>query len=305
MSNPSEVIKLSTRFGLMALIFLLVSSGCMSTPSATPVRSITPTTVASQAPLGATQLPSGTIPAYSSGTATILPPKAPALDVVPEMLNEVDRDRVITNLKRLTGEEPICNDHGCHTISNRLTGSKEVGYAKDYVSRELSGLGYSVEIFDWSRSGYADQDIVVRKAGASHPSEEVYFVAHLDGVMRLRGIPFPAADDNASGVVDLLELAGVLSNHSFDRTVVLMFSTGEEQGDLGVASYIEQLSPQELDAIKYVVDVDMIGYDGDDDGVMQLWSGDDAPSLALAQGLSEIVKAYQPALVPTVVTGCT
>ncbi len=293
------------RLALLISIILFVSSGCATKPAATRETTLTPSPLAAQPLLAGTQLPPSILPVYASGIATIQAASVPAPDMVLEMLSEVDRDRVITNLGRLTGEEPICNGNECHTIANRLTGSKELGWAKDYVSKELSGLGYSVEFSDWSGSGYADQDIIVRKAGMALPNEEVYFVAHLDGVRSLPGIPFPAADDDASGVVDLLELARVLSNHSFDRTVVLLFSTGEEQGNLGVEKYIDRLSPEDLNAIKSVVDVDMIGYDGNGDGVMQLWSGDHAPSLALTQKLSIIVKAYEPGLVPSIVTGCT
>lgn len=64
---------------------------------------------------------------------------------------------------------------------------------------------------------------------------EIYFVAHMDGVA-----DSPAADDDASGVVSLLELARILRNRAIRNTVVLVFSTGEEQGALGVDSYIDQ-----------------------------------------------------------------
>ncbi len=295
----------SSRLGLLISIILFVSPGCAIKPAASRETTFTPSSLAAPPLLAGSQLPSSILPVYPSGTATIEPAKTPAPDVVLEMLSEVDSDRVITNLKRLTGEEPICNENECHTIASRLTGSEELGWAKDYVSRQLSGLGYSVEFSDWSGSGFADQDILVRKAGMSLPNEEVYFVAHLDSVRRLPGIPFPAADDDASGVADLLELARVLSTRSFSRTVVLLFSTGEEQGGLGVRAYLDKLSPEAQDAIRCVVDIDMIGYDGNGDGAMQLWSGDDAPSLALAQRLSKIVRVYQPALTPSVVTGCT
>ncbi len=298
MKMSFKVMRPHARLGLLTSICLLASSGCVARPPATPVATLMPVPAA-------TQVPSKTLPAYSSGTAVIQSTEIPAVDTVEAMLNEVDGNRVMLNLKRLTGAEAVCNENGCNTIANRLTGSDGLGWAKDYVSGELSALGYKVEFSDWSTSGYADQNIIARKTGVSLPNEEIYFVAHLDGVKKFWANRFPAADDNASGVVDLLELARVLSNHSFDRTVVLMFSTGEEQGDLGVGSYVEQLSPQQLDAIKYVVDVDMVGYDGNGDGVMQLWSGDDAPSLTLAQMLSKVVEAYQPALVPSVVTGCT
>jgi hypothetical protein len=87
--------------------------------------------------------------------------------------------------------------------------------------------------------------------------------------------------------------------------VVLLFSTGEEHGALGVRSYLDQLSRKELGTISYVIDVEMLGYDANRDGTMQLWAGDHPPSLVLAQTLSEIIAAYHLDLAPSVVTGCT
>jgi len=227
------------------------------------------------------------------------------IDIVLEMLGQVNQDRALTDLRRITGEEPICTDDGCYTITNRLTGSEGLQWAKDYIYKELVSLGYSVELNDWSRSGYSDQNLIARKLGMVSPDEEIYFVAHMDGVYPGRGERYPAADDNASGVVNILELARVLSSYSFDRTVVLLFSTGEEQGALGVYSYVDQLSPGELSAIKYVVNVDMVSYDANLDGVMELWSGDHPPSLVLTQMMREIIQVYQLNLMPSLVSGCT
>ena len=224
--------------------------------------------------------------------------------VIWEMLGEVNKERALKDLRRLTGEEPICVSSGCYTITNRLTGSEGLHLAMDYISENLVSLGYSVEFWDWSRSGEADRNLIARKTGVVSPTEEIYFVAHVDGVGGGVEERLPAADDDASGAVDALELARILSSHSFGRTVVLLFSTGEEQGTLGVQSYLAQLSRQELSSIQYVVDVDMVGYDGDRDRVMELWHGGHSPSLALAEMMSETIRTYQLDLVPTLVVGC-
>jgi hypothetical protein len=224
------------------------------------------------------------------------------MDIIREMLSQVNKDRALIDLRKLTGEEEICFDAGCYTIANRQTGSEGLRRAKDYIHEELVRLGYSVEVQNWSLSGYADQNIIVRKPGMVFPAEEIYFVAHIDGVQASRKAP--AADDNASGVVDLLELARILRNYSFQRTVVLFFSTGEEQGTLGVKSYLDQLSTGKLSSIKFAVDVDMVGYDANQDTKMELWYGGHAPSLALTQIMSETIHTYQLDLTPEFVVGC-
>lgn len=220
-----------------------------------------------------------------------------------EMLGQVNEARVLDDLHQLTGEAPICVGGGCYTVTNRLTGSEGLQWAMDYIYTELVSLGYSVEFQNWSRSGRADRNVVARKTGVFSPTEEIYFVAHVDGV-GTGNERFPAADDNASGVIDLLELARIIRGHSFSRTVVLLFSTGEEQGTLGVKSYLAQLSPPESSSIKYVINIDMVGYDANGDGRMELWHGDHLPSLALAAVMSETISAYQLDLAPRFVVGC-
>jgi Peptidase family M28 len=233
----------------------------------------------------------------------------PAAPITPtptikEMLAEVNRDRALTDLRRLTGEEPICSGADCYTIANRATGSEGLHRATDYVASSLASLGYSVSFRNWSRSGYSDRNVIAKKPGAYAPNEEIYFVAHVDGVGSGAGERFPAADDDGSGTVDLVEVARIFSSHTFSRTLVLLFTTGEEEGTLGVQSYLSQLSTSELSSIKMAVDVDVIGYDGNRDGVMELWHGGDVPSMAVTQMMSDTIKAYQLDLVPQFVVGC-
>lgn len=277
------------------LVGLGLLAGCQSQPEYTDtqtVRELDPTTK-----IPPTHAVSNTLDQTDKdGDLT----QAPLADTVWEMLGQVNRDSVHTDLRRLTGEEPICIDTRCHTITNRATGSDGLQWAMDYLYQELIGLGYAVEVQDWFHSGYTGQNIIVRKPGKVFPNQEIYFVAHLDGMDRSS-----AADDNASGVTDLMALARVLVGRQFSRTVVLLFTTGEEQGALGARSYVDQLSLEELSTISLVIDVDMVGYDSDDDGAMELWSGDHPPSLVLAQTLSELIAAYQLDLTPSVVTGCT
>ncbi len=235
-----------------------------------------------------------------SSRATVISPTG----VVREMLGQVDRARALRDLRRLTGEEPICAGTDCYTITNRLTGSEGLKRATDYIAKELVSLGYSVELKNWSRSGRSDRNVIARKPGSRAPAEEVYLVAHVDGVRPNAKERFPAADDNASGAVDLLEVARILSSQQFSRTVVLLFSTGEEQGKLGVRSYLDQLSPSEIDAIKVAVDIDVVGYDGNRDGVMELWHGGRPQSTVVTEMMSETIKAYRLDLAPRLVVGC-
>jgi acetylornithine deacetylase/succinyl-diaminopimelate desuccinylase-like protein len=220
--------------------------------------------------------------------------------IVQDMIAEVNQTRILSDLRKLAGVEPICTHNGCSTIADRETGSAGLQWAKDYVIEELDSLGYSVVVQDWSRDGYSDQNLIVRKIRSTTPLDEIYFVAHLDGISG-----GPAADDNGSGAVLLLELARILKGHYFSKTIVLLFSTGEEHGALGASSYIAGLSPEELSHIQYVIDTDMVGYDSNNDGMMEFWSGEHQPSFEFAQSLIDLIGGYQIDLEPEIVIGCT
>jgi hypothetical protein len=303
---------ISTKSGLLlgAVLFFFIFSnlGCLSakeTPVTPTLQGTIPTltggvTITTFQENLSTPSPTSTIqPANLSEPTASLPS-----DVVWGMLEQISLERAVTDLKKLTGEEQICIENECYTIKNRFTGSEGLQWAKDYLYKELTSLGYSVEYQDWILGGYSDQNLIARKVGVLHPDEKIYFVAHIDGKKKSVLNRFPAADDNASGAVDLLEVARVLSNYSFDRTLVFFFSTGEEEGTLGVRSYLQELSQEELSSIKYVVNVDMVGYDDDNDGVMELWHGDDPSSLALTQMMSETIQAYRLDLSPELIVGC-
>jgi hypothetical protein len=109
---------------------------------------------------------------FSQPTSTsepILPIEIRPKDVVWEMLDRVNHERVLTDLRQLTGEEPICTENGCYTITGRETGSEGLQWAKDYVYETLVSLRYAVEIMGWSRDGYTDQNIIARKRGLVYP----------------------------------------------------------------------------------------------------------------------------------------
>jgi acetylornithine deacetylase/succinyl-diaminopimelate desuccinylase-like protein len=224
---------------------------------------------------------------------------AEPLPAVWQMLARVDPERAAADFRLLSGVEPLCGAAGCVKILERPTGSAGLSLAKDYVAGQLAGQGFSVARQDWSKAGYSDQNLVARKPGARLPGETITFVAHLDGVSGS-----PAADDNASGVVALLELARALNGCSLSRTLVLLVTTGEEQGTLGAQSYLEQLPEQELQSIRYAINLDMLGYDANGDGAMELWHGGHPASSGLASLLAGLIETYQLELAPELATGC-
>jgi Zn-dependent M28 family amino/carboxypeptidase len=96
--------------------------------------------------------------------------------------------------------------------------------AADTISAALKTYGYEVatQLFTAGENQY--RNIIATRAGVHFPDQRVMVVAHYDTVSNS-----PGADDNASGVAVLLELAAVLKSLSFERSVQFIAVNLEER----------------------------------------------------------------------------
>jgi acetylornithine deacetylase/succinyl-diaminopimelate desuccinylase-like protein len=69
----------------------------------------------------------------------------------------------------------------------------------------------------------------------------------------------PGADDNASGVAAVLELARILSKLNLENNIRFVLFSGEEQGQWGSKAYVEYLHANNM-KLDLVINLDMIGY---------------------------------------------
>ncbi|MGD0002910.1 MAG: M28 family peptidase [Anaerolineaceae bacterium] len=135
-----------------------------------------------------------------------------------------------------------------------------------WLRQELTASGWQVEEQDSSLMGHPIQNVVAKR-GTGLPW--IILGAHYDSRMladhdpdpALRSQPVPAANDGASGVAVLVELARSLPKILHSQTWLVFFDA-EDQGDikgwdwiLGSRSFAQQLSAKP-DA---VVVIDMIG----------------------------------------------
>ena len=80
-----------------------------------------------------------------------------------------------------------------------------------------------------------------------------------------RGDPIDGANDGASGVAVLLEIARLIPTLNLTHEVTLFFTDGEDQGDnhstyvLGAKAWADNLSQSEADSIESFILVDMVG----------------------------------------------
>lgn len=99
---------------------------------------------------------------------------------------------------------------------------------------------------------------VVAKQGArgndsENTDEIVYISAHLDSVAKA-----PGANDNASGVAAMIEIANAIKDLDTDREIRFIACGAEEVGLKGSAAYVKTLSKDELDRSIGNFNLDMV-----------------------------------------------
>ena len=129
----------------------------------------------------------------------------------------------------------------------------------DYIKSELSNYGYTVLEQPYEVEGQIYKNIFVEIKGEKPPEKVLVIGAHYDTVMGT-----PGADDNASGIAGLIELARLLSNRSFDKTIQLVAFTLEEapffrSRFMGSHIYAQSLKQRGID-VEGVICLEMIGY---------------------------------------------
>jgi leucyl aminopeptidase len=131
-------------------------------------------------------------------------------------------------------------------------------------------------------------------------SEIILITAHLDSIAQgVRSSQIaPGADDNASGSAGVLEAARVLSQYKFKRSIYFLLFTGEEQGLVGSRAYAGRLKREGANIVG-VFNMDMIGYDSDNNGIFEIQAPDE-DSFRLAELLIATANHYNLSLAPEV-----
>ncbi len=153
-------------------------------------------------------------------------------------------------------------------LGPRTPGSQAHAAEVQWLVSQLKQAGWQVEIQQATAMGHPIQNVVAKKGNAAKPW--LILGAHFDSRMLAdqdpnpanRTQPVPGADDGASGVAVLMEIARVLNFNPAKEQVWLVFIDAEDQGNipawdwiLGSQAFVDQLQGSP-DA---VVVIDMIG----------------------------------------------
>ncbi len=210
-------------------------------------------------------------------------------------LLQVKQDSLVHFVKILSGREPAIINGQQEVITSRFASHPGNNLAADYLKQTLTGYGFTVQDIPFSSSG---RNIVAYKNGTALQTQAYILGAHYDCVGNAT-MAFQGADDNASGAAALLEAARVLQSTYFPYTIILAFWDEEENGLLGSKAFAPD-GPLGFWDVKATLNLDMIGYDGNNDSLAMIHTFPVGNSVSLASRLAEINEKYGTGLQTTI-----
>lgn len=175
-------------------------------------------------------------------------------------LGPIQQDELVTWVKELSGEIPVTIGNRKLRLADRRSAEGRED-ARVYLRREYEALGFTVRDEAY-RSGFSrGVNFVATRPAASAGGGVVILSSHLDSVGNA------GADDNAAGTIAVLAAAKALKDIPLRHELRVVAFDQEEDGLLGSAAYVRQLRERgEIDQVVANLNVEMPGYDADDDG---------------------------------------
>jgi hypothetical protein len=250
---------------------------------------------------------------------------------IQKIVGEISRDRIAGTMQKLASFET----RGNFTDPNQE--GRGIGAARRWILDEFKSYSPRLEVsFDphkVKKQGtriLRDVEVVNVVAvlpGTTQPGKRIIVGGHYDSLNIIRKAdapevlpdgnepaaddiidfdksaeaPAPGVTDNAAGAALVMELARVMSQRKFEKTIVFIAFAGEEIGLVGSSLYAENQKDQKAQ-IEAVLNNDVIGVSvaGDghsENGLVHVFSEEpaDSPSRELARYIRETAQHYVPA----------
>ncbi len=143
-----------------------------------------------------------------------------------------------------------------HFDRNPYDRQSELERAARYIQAEFSTMGLEVEEDSFQWEGKTYKNILAVKRGKTSPHRVIILGAHYDTVPGS-----PGADDNASALAVLLEVARTIQEISLGSTLKLIAFSLEEYGYLGSLHYAAR-AKREKEEIHGMISLEMVGFTG-------------------------------------------
>jgi hypothetical protein len=197
-------------------------------------------------------------------------------------LNKLDRE--------ISGDTSTMIGGAPYTIVSRHYANASNAKAAQFIYEKFLSFGLSARYMNNSSTSV---NVIGKKTGYKYPNKYFIISSHYDDMPS--GTTAPGADDNGSGTCGVIEAARIISTLNLPYTVVFITFDEEERGLYGSYAYVDSAYAHG-DSIMGVVNLDMIAYDGNNDG--KCFVVHNNPSSLFADDFISAMKYYQPTLNP-------
>lgn len=222
-----------------------------------------------------------------------------ARPTIPDLLARFQIENYAGWIRKLSGAEPVEIAGETTVITTRYSYAMFTGQpnarAFDFVLEQVRQWATEdqIEINEYpytdAEHTYTWKNLILTLPGTTRPNEVVALTAHLDSIVVREGNALeaaPGADDNAVGAAALLEAARLFSQYRFERTIRIIWFTGEESNSAGSRAYIQRHTVNDMVAL---INLDMFGYDSDGDRCFEMHVGENPASDAIGQAFRQTI----------------
>ena len=226
-----------------------------------------------------------------------------AIDPAIYIENELSQENFKTVISQLSGAIPVTIDGQETQIETRYSyamfSNQPNAKAKEFLLQTLrqwvpeNQITVEPYVYVDGMGGNTWYNIIITFPGTVTPNEQILFTAHYDSCVVFEGDPMisaPGANDNGTGVAALLEAVRIFSTMKFERTLKVIFFSGEENFQQGSKAYAEQHAEDNITA---VLNMDMFGTDKDGDRCFEMYVGELPGSQKIADLLLQTIQEYQ------------
>ena len=185
-------------------------------------------------------------------------------EIVENLNNEVSPDSLLSYLSHLQQFET--RNTGSDTISD----TRGIGAARRWIYQKLQEFSsiredrLIVDYFEFDRtvcSMSKHKNVLATLPGNNPEAGIIIIEAHMDSRCESTcdvDCLAQGMEDNASGTALVIELARIMSKYTFDKSILFMLTTGEEQGLVGADAMAKFMKQNDVN-VKAVLNNDVIG----------------------------------------------
>ncbi len=187
-----------------------------------------------------------------------------------DIISDVSPERIESDIATLA-------DFGTrHTLSDTTSNTRGIGAARRWIKAEFDKIsaecGECLDVFyqkDLVKEGANNRitrdvwvvNVVAVQKGTKYPNHYIIMSGDIDSRVSDSNdytSDSPGANDNASGMAGTIEAARVLSKYKFEKSIIYLGLSGEEQGLFGGKGFAEYATVNNWDIVG-VFNNDMIG----------------------------------------------